>query len=283
MAEAGKDPDFLTRDLYEKIQEKQYPKWKVCAQIIDPDHADKSDVNIFDATRAIPEGKHSSGINFDWTEFGEITLNEPPQNFFSQVEQSAFNVANIVPGWDISPDPSKFSPQCILPHCDANIISLPVLQIRLFAYGDTQRYRVGANHDQLPVNRAPAYVYTPTRRDGAHSVRNYADAKNYVNGSEPTAHPFSSRGFLGWQGTAQRFKTTFDYSKPSAENKHSDWYQPWVFWKAHVKENPNNKNTFVNNITALLGAVNDTTIQQKTVGKSRTGDSSMSIPLTRHE
>lgn len=236
------------------------------AQIIDPDHAEKSDVNIFDATRNIPEGKHSSGINFDWTEFGEITLNEPPQNFYSQVEQAAFNVANIVPGWDISPDPSRFSSTPLL-CCDANIIPSLVLQIRLFAYGDTQRYRVGSNHDQLPVNRPPSYVYSPTRRDGAHSVINYANAKNYVSGDEVTKHPFSSRGFQGWEGTAQRFKTTFNNTKPSSTAKDSDWYQPWVFWNAHVKENAKNFDTFVGNITALLGAVNNTATRQKTIGK----------------
>lgn len=100
-AEAGKDPDILTRELYERIQGKTYPKWKVWAQIIDPKKADNSDVNIFDATRVVPE------TTFDWTEIGEITLDEPPQNYFTQVEQAAFNVANVVPGWDISPDPSR--------------------------------------------------------------------------------------------------------------------------------------------------------------------------------
>lgn len=64
-------------------------------------------MNIFDATRVLPETK------FNWTEIGEITLDEPPQNFFSQVEQAGFNVANVVPGWDISPDPSRLPyPRC---------------------------------------------------------------------------------------------------------------------------------------------------------------------------
>lgn len=107
MAEAGKDPDILTRELYDRIDKKTFPKWKVSAQIIDPAKADKSDVNIFDATRVIPES------TFPWTEIGEITLDEPPQNFFTQVEQAGFNVANVVPGWDISPDPSRLPhPRC---------------------------------------------------------------------------------------------------------------------------------------------------------------------------
>jgi catalase len=234
LAEAGKDPDILTRELYDRIDKKTFPKWKVSAQIIDPAKADKSDVNIFDATRVIPES------TFPWTEIGEITLDEPPQNFFTQVEQAGFNVANVVPGWDISPD--------------------PILQIRLFAYGDTQRYRLGANSDQLPVNRPQSYVYSPTRRDGAHNVTNYADAKNYINGDENTKKKFSNRSFVEWEGKVQRFKTKFD-----DHSDHSDWKQPQQFWEGYGKYNKKNFDTFVGNVTAHLGAVNDTTVQRSTV------------------
>ena len=151
-----------------------------------------------------------------------------------------------------------------------------VLQVRLFAYGDTQRYRVGANHDQLPVNRPPSYVYSPTRRDGAHSVINYASDKNYVNGDETTKKPFANRGFLGWQGEAQRFKTTFNNAKPGPSAKDSDWYQPLVFWNAYTEENSKNFDTFVGNVTALLGAVNNTTTRQTTIGN-------LDLSLSLHE
>lgn len=97
---AGKDPDYLTRRLYDEILQKQYPTWKVYAQILDPA---KTSVNVLDATKVVPEA------DCKWIEFGKITLNELPQNYFSQVEQAAFTPANIVPGWDISPDPSMYS------------------------------------------------------------------------------------------------------------------------------------------------------------------------------
>jgi catalase len=46
---------------------------------------------------------------------GEFELNRNPENFFADVEQSAFAPANLVPGIGVSPD--------------------KMLQARLFAYG----------------------------------------------------------------------------------------------------------------------------------------------------
>lgn len=101
---AGKDPDWLTRRLYVEIMnarkdptKNRYPTWIAMAQIVKD--STRSPVNVFDATKILPEE------TFQWKEFGKITLTECPQNFFTQVEQAAFNPANVVPGWDISPDP----------------------------------------------------------------------------------------------------------------------------------------------------------------------------------
>lgn len=107
---AGKDPDWLTRRLYEEIMLPGFqPTWKVMAQLVgDPS---KSTVNIFDATKILDEKI------FPWKEFGKITLTECPQNFFTQVEQAAFNPANFVPGWDISPDPCMSDRDGIICHC----------------------------------------------------------------------------------------------------------------------------------------------------------------------
>ena len=78
-------------------------------------------------------------------EVGILELNRNPANYFAEVEQSAFNPANIVPGIGFSPD--------------------KVLQGRLFSYGDTQRYRLGVNHGLLQVN-APRCPYSTAHRDG---------------------------------------------------------------------------------------------------------------------
>lgn len=108
---AGKDPDYLTRRLYDEIQQGKFPTWKVSAQILDPT---KTSVDVLDDTKVVPAS------DCPWFEFGQLKLNELPQNSFAQVEQAAFTPANIVPGWDISPDPSMYPapyPLCLLCHC----------------------------------------------------------------------------------------------------------------------------------------------------------------------
>ena len=150
---SGQDPDYTTKDLYEAIEKGNFPSWTVYAQVIDPLEAEAYHTNIFDATRTV------SQKDYPLIPFGKITLNENVVSYFSEVEQSAFNPTHIVPGWSISPD--------------------PILQIRLFAYGDTQRYRLGVNNDQLPINR-PFYSYNPTKRDGANNIMNFGALPNYL-------------------------------------------------------------------------------------------------------
>jgi len=91
---------------------------------------------------------------------GRIVLNRNPENYFAEVEQAAFNPAHFVPG--IGPSPDK------------------MLQGRLFSYGDTHRYRLGANHAHLPVNRPHAAEVDNYGRDGAMRFdSNHGREKNY--------------------------------------------------------------------------------------------------------
>lgn len=103
----GKDPDAFTRDLFDSIALGNYPSWDVFAQIIPPDQAEKysvDKVNIFDPTKTWPK--------CDWPliNFGKITLNRNPETEFGEVEQVSFNPTAIVPGWDVSADPSTSYP-----------------------------------------------------------------------------------------------------------------------------------------------------------------------------
>jgi catalase len=82
-------------------------------------------------------------------EVGIVELDRNPENYHAEVEQAAFNPANIVPGIGFSPD--------------------KMLQGRLFSYGDAQRYRLGVNHGQIPVN-APRCPFHSYHRDGAMRV-----------------------------------------------------------------------------------------------------------------
>ena len=72
-------------------------------------------------------------------EVGVMELNRNPENYFADVEQAAFSPTHLVPGIGLSPD--------------------KLLQGRLFSYGDAQRYRLGINADQIPVNRAHCPVH----------------------------------------------------------------------------------------------------------------------------
>ncbi|UKB85939.1 catalase [Chryseobacterium sp. MEBOG06] len=136
----GEDRESHQKDLYESIKAGNFPKWTMYVQIMKEEEADRYSVNPFDLTKVWPHG------DYPLIQVGEFTLNRNPSNYFAEVEQAAFNPASIVPGIGFSPD--------------------KMLQGRLFSYGDTQRYRLGVNHHQIPVN-APKCPYHSYHRDGA--------------------------------------------------------------------------------------------------------------------
>lgn len=146
------DRESHQRDLFENIEKGNFPKWRFCVQIMPEADAPKYKVNPFDLT------KTWSHKDYPLIEVGILELNENPQNYFAEVEQSAFNPANIVPGIGYSPD--------------------KMLQGRLFSYGDTQRYRLGINHSQLPVNASIAPVAN-THRDGYMQQGKFGGERNY--------------------------------------------------------------------------------------------------------
>ncbi len=137
---AGKDPDFNRRDLYEAIEQGDYPEYELCVQLVPEADEDKFDFDLLDATKIIPEEE------VPLRPIGRMVLNRNPDNFFAETEQVAFHVANVVPGIDFTND--------------------PLLQARLFSYLDTQLIRLGGpNFAQLPVNRPVAEVHH-NQRDG---------------------------------------------------------------------------------------------------------------------
>lgn len=136
----GKDRESHLRDLYQSIERGDFPRWTLCIQVMSEEQAQQHPHNPFDLTKVWPHG------DFPLIEVGVLELNRNPDNHFAEVEQAAFSPANIVPGIGFSPD--------------------KMLQARLFSYGDTQRYRLGVNFNQIPVN-APRCPYHSYHRDGA--------------------------------------------------------------------------------------------------------------------
>ncbi len=139
----GQDRESHQRDLFNYIEKGDFPRWKLLVQIMPEADADKVKYDPFDLTKVWPHE------DYPLHEVGVMELNKNPENFFSEVEQSAFNPASIVPGISFSPD--------------------KMLQGRLFSYGDAQRYRLGVNHHLIPVNapRCPVHSY---HRDGQMRV-----------------------------------------------------------------------------------------------------------------
>ncbi|MEN2769201.1 catalase [Ornithinibacillus xuwenensis] len=141
----GKDRESHQRDLYQAIERGDNPKWTLYIQVMTDEEAKNLPYNPFDLTKVWYKK------DFPLIEVGEVELNRNPDNYFEEVEQAAFAPTNIVPGVGFSPD--------------------RMLQGRLFSYGDTQRYRLGVNHWQIPVNY-PKNVkdFKPYHRDGAMRV-----------------------------------------------------------------------------------------------------------------
>ncbi|WP_431246645.1 catalase [Leifsonia xyli] len=162
---AGADADYYRRDLYEAIERGDFPAWRVSVQIMPYEDAKSYRFNPFDLTKVWP---HS---DYPLVEVGIHTLNENPQNFFAEIEQAAFSPANTVPGIDISPD--------------------KMLMARVFSYPDAQRYRVGTNYNELPVNRPVAPVHNYSQDGAARHGFKPADAPVYAPNSfgGPAAQP----------------------------------------------------------------------------------------------
>lgn len=139
----GKDRESHQRDLYEAIEKGDFPRWKMQIQIMTEEEAANCTFNPFDLTKVW------SHKDYPMIDVGILELNRNPENYFAEVEQAAFNPANIVPGIGFSPD--------------------KMLQGRLFSYGDAQRYRLGVNHHLIPVNK-PRCPFHSFHRDGAMRV-----------------------------------------------------------------------------------------------------------------
>ena len=136
----GKDRESHQRDLYESIEKGNFPKWNVKIQVMTKEQAKSAPFNPFDLTKVWPHA------DYPLIDVGVVELNRNPENYFAEVEQSAFSPANMVPGISHSPD--------------------KMLQFRIFSYADAHRYRLGVNYESLPVNSPHATQANTYHRDG---------------------------------------------------------------------------------------------------------------------
>ena len=193
---AGEDADFHRRDLHEAIERHEFPSWTLSVQVMPYADAKEYRFNPFDLTKIWP---HS---DYPLIKVGTMTLNKNPDNFFAQVEQAAFSPGNTVPGIGFSPD--------------------KMLQGRLFSYGDTQRYRLGVNHHQIPVNAPKCPFHNSFHRDGAMRTDGNLGSKLNYEPNREGAFAQDRRGEeppLKLEGAAARYDHRVDadyYSQAGA-------------------------------------------------------------------
>jgi catalase len=189
----GRDRESAQADLLNAIDNKDFPRWNLKVQVMPEKDAATYHLNPFDLTKVWPHK------DYPLIDVGVLELNRNPENYFAEVEQLAFSPANVVPGISFSPD--------------------KMLQSRLFSYGDAQRYRLGVNHHQIPVN-APKCPFHSYHRDGSMRVD---DNKGAEIGYEPNSkgswqeQPDFAEPPLSIEGAADHWNHRVDddyYSQP---------------------------------------------------------------------
>ncbi len=137
----GIEPRWATKDLYQAIDQGNYPSWTMYIQTMTDEQAATFPWNPFDLTKIWPHA------DYPLQRVGRFELNRNPDNYFEEVEQAAFSPGNVVPGISWSPD--------------------RMLQARIMSYADAHRYRLGVNYDTLAVNRPHATEANTPYRDGS--------------------------------------------------------------------------------------------------------------------
>jgi len=216
----GKDFNHLTNDLYNNIYAGNFPKWDLYIQVLDPKDLGKFDFDPLDPTKIWPTELVPE------TKVGTLTLNRMPKNFFNETEQSAFAPGNLVPGIEPSED--------------------RLLQGRIFSYSDTQMYRLGANHQQIPVNR-PVVNVNNNNQDGYMNVSERDSDVNYEP-SRKEPKPSTTH--------AKAVMTPLEGSVlQQAIKKEQSFKQAGELYRSYSAVE---KNDLIRNLAADLGAVKDT-------------------------
>ena len=236
------DTNYATKDLYDNIARGNFPKWDLYVQLLTADQVAKLSYDGFDDTKiwpGVPDMK-----------IGTMTLNKVPDNYFATTEESAFCPCVMVPGIEPSPD--------------------RMLQGRLFAYADTQRYRVGPNYMELPVNR-PLVPVNDNNIDGAMQSAARPGDVNY----EPTS-------VSGQPGEQPAFRYSQYASGGTTQQKPIDrtdnFQQAGDFYRSLGKQE---QDDLIKNLAADLGQVKDEQIKDTMVSHFYLADKDYGTQLAK--
>jgi catalase len=232
-AMVAEDPDYHLRDLFESIDRGDHPAWRLEMQIMPFDAAWDYRFNSFDLTKVWP---HS---DYPPITIGRLVLDRNPEHYFAEVEQAAFEPANMVPG--IGPSPDK------------------MLLGRLFSYPDTHRHRIGTNYLQLPINQPKVAVHS-YNKDGAMRYRHAGDQPVYAPNSfgGPAADSERYGEPEGWTVSGEIVRSA---SKLHRED--DDFTQPGTLWR-NVMKDQERDNLVTNIVNHLKAGVTDA-MQVRTV------------------
>ncbi|OZC01217.1 catalase [Rubricoccus marinus] len=200
---AGKNPDFNRQDLWDRIEDGDYPEYELGLQVVEEEDEHAFDFDLLDPTKIIPESEVPVRI------VGKMTLNRNPDNFFAETEQVAFHPGHVVPGIDFTND--------------------PLLQGRLFSYIDTQINRFSsANFNELPINRPVAAVHN-NQRDGFMRQTINRGPVNYSPNSRgggcPMTAPESEGGYVHYAERVEGHKV-----RERSDSFKDFFSQPTMFW-----------------------------------------------------
>lgn len=233
---AGKDPDWLRRDLWEAIEKGEYPEFELGVQIVEEEDEMNFAFDLLDATKIIPEELVPVKI------IGKMTLNRNPDNFFAETEQVAFHPGNLVPGIDVTND--------------------PLLQGRLFSYLDTQLNRFNsANFHEVPINSPKCPVHN-NQQDGFMRQTVNKGKVNYfpnsLGGGCPMMAPEKMGGYMHYMEKVDGRKI-----RERSDSFRDHYSQATLFWKSLTE--PEQKH-LVEAAHFELGKVETKAIREKMLG-----------------
>jgi catalase len=231
----GKDPDFHRRDLYESIENGDYPEYELGVQLIKEDDEFNFDFDVLDPTKLWPEEEVPVKI------IGKMTLNRNVDNVFAETEQAAFHPGSVVPGIDFSND--------------------PLLQGRLFSYTDTQLIRLGGpNFHELPINR-PVCPFHNNQRDGygRHTINKgqVSYHKNSLANNTPAPASEEEGGYTHYQEKMEGRKV-----RARSESFKDHFSQATLFWNSMSEPE---KEHMINAFSFELGKVMSESVRQQVV------------------
>jgi catalase len=232
---SGGDPDYHRRDLWNSIQEGNFPEWELAVQLFDEKFVEKFEFDVLDATKLIPEEQIPLRV------IGRMVLDRNPTNYFSETEQVAFMTQNVVPGIDFSND--------------------PLLQGRNFSYLDTQLSRLGGpNFAQLPIN-APKCPMMNLQRDGHMQFQiptgRVAYSPSSLDANTPREDP--KRGFVSTKEHVEGDKLRI---RPELFADHFSQARQFFFSQTETEQNH-----IVSAFVFELSKVETSTVRERMIGQ----------------